>query len=90
MTKAGFYFSKIQEEEIRNNENIDLIKLNSCLIDFIQVSESLNYLHIYVRSGNMDLIEDLTHVSDFVKCYNWSLEFKSEIVLPRGIGRNVR
>ena len=87
LTRVGFYFSKA--ENLLKETEQEPLKLSPTLLDFIQVNEALNYLHVYVRSGNHELKNDLQIVSDQCLCHNWKLEFKSEIVLPRNVTRNV-
>ena len=87
LTRVGFYFSKA--ENLLKETEQEPLKLSPTLLDFIQVNEALNYLHVYVRSGNHELKNDLQIVSEQCLCHNWKLEFKSEIVLPRNVTRNV-
>ena len=87
LTRVGFYFSKA--ENLLKETEQEPLKLSPTLLDFIQVNEALNYLHVYVRSGNHELKNDLQIVSEQCQCHNWKLEFKSEIVLPRNVTRNV-
>ena len=87
LARVGFYFSKA--ENVLKDSEEECLKLSPTMLDFIQVNEALNYLHVYVRSGNHELKDDLKIVSEQCQCHNWRLEFKSEIVLPRNITRNV-